>query len=168
MGKVISWELCKKLKLDLTTKWYVLKTESVLEKETHKILRDFEITKQLISARKAEPVIIKYRACCIVDFTVPEDHRVKIKENEKRGKYLDLTRELRKLRNMKATEIPIVIGTLETVPEGFEGGLKESENRKPIETIQMTALLGSARIFSRVLVTRRDLLSFEILRITSS
>ena len=31
-----------------------------------------------------------------MDFTVPVDHRVKIKENETRDKYLDLTRELLK------------------------------------------------------------------------
>ena len=34
----------------------------------------------------------------IVDFSVPVDHRVKLKESEKRDKYLDLARELRKYR----------------------------------------------------------------------
>ena len=31
-----------------------------------------------------------------MDFAVPADHRVKIKESEKRDKYLDLTGELKK------------------------------------------------------------------------
>ena len=31
-----------------------------------------------------------------MDFVVPADHRVKIKEREKRDKYLDLARELKK------------------------------------------------------------------------
>ena len=31
-----------------------------------------------------------------MDFAVPADHRVKLKENEKRDKYLDLARELKK------------------------------------------------------------------------
>ena len=43
MGKVIYWELSKKLKFDHTTKWYMYKLESVLEKQTHKILWSFEI-----------------------------------------------------------------------------------------------------------------------------
>ena len=30
-----------------------------------------------------------------MDFSVPDNHRVKIKENEKRDKYLDLTRVLK-------------------------------------------------------------------------
>ena len=38
VGKVIHMELCKKLKVDHTTKWYMHKQESVLENETHKIL----------------------------------------------------------------------------------------------------------------------------------
>ena len=42
-GLVIYWELCKKLKFDHTTKWYMHKLETVLENETHKILWDFEI-----------------------------------------------------------------------------------------------------------------------------
>ena len=46
----------------------------------------------------------------IVDFTVPTDHRIKLKESEKKDKYLDLARELKKLWNMKVTIIPIAIG----------------------------------------------------------
>ena len=45
----------------------------------------------------------KKRTCQIVDFAVPADHRVKLKESEKNDKYLDLARELKKLRNMKVT-----------------------------------------------------------------
>ena len=35
----------------------------------------------------------------MVDFAVLADHRMKIKENEKTDKYLDLARELEKLWN---------------------------------------------------------------------
>ena len=35
--KVIHWELCKKLKLDYTSKYYMHNLEYVLENETHKI-----------------------------------------------------------------------------------------------------------------------------------
>ena len=40
LGKVIQWELCKKLKSDHTTKWYIPKSESILENETYKIVKD--------------------------------------------------------------------------------------------------------------------------------
>ena len=45
----------------------------------------------------------KKRTCKIVDFAVPADHRIKLKESEKRDKYLDLARELKKLWNMLVT-----------------------------------------------------------------
>ena len=36
------------------------------------------------------------KICKIVDFAVPADHRIKLKECEKRDKYHDLARELKK------------------------------------------------------------------------
>ena len=60
VGKLIYWELCKKLKFDHTNKWYMHNPESVLENETHKLLSDFEIqTDHLISARRLDLVIEK-------------------------------------------------------------------------------------------------------------
>ena len=38
----------------------------------------------------------KKRTCRIVDFAVPADHRIKLKESEKKDKYLDSARELKK------------------------------------------------------------------------
>ena len=35
----------------------------------------------------------KTETCRIVDITVPTDHRVKLKESEKRDKYIDLARD---------------------------------------------------------------------------
>ena len=48
------------------------------------------------------------------------EHRVNIKENEQRYKYLDLAKKLRKLWNMRVWVIPILVGVLGTVPKGLE------------------------------------------------
>ena len=75
----------------------------VQENDTHKLLWDFDIhTDHLISARRPYLIIInkkkkKKKTCQIVDFAVPADHRIKLKECEKKDKYLDLVRELKKL-----------------------------------------------------------------------
>ena len=37
----------------------------------------------------------KKRTCRIGDFAVPADHKVKLKESEKKNKYLELARELK-------------------------------------------------------------------------
>ena len=56
----------------------------------------------------------KKRNCQI---TVFADHRRKIKENEKRDKYLDLARGLKNLWNMKVTVILTVIGVFGMIPK---------------------------------------------------
>ena len=66
-------------------------------------------------------------SCKIVDFGVPVDHRIKLKECEKRDKNLDLARELKKLWNKKVTIIPIVIGAFGTVTKGLLKGLEDLE-----------------------------------------
>ena len=55
------------------------------------------------------------------------DHRVKLKESEKKYKYQDPVRELSKLCNMKVTVVPTVIGALGTVTKRLEQGLEELE-----------------------------------------
>ena len=37
----------------------------------------------------------KKRTCQIVDFAIPADYKVKLKESKKRDEYLDLARELK-------------------------------------------------------------------------
>ena len=56
MGKVIHWELCKKLTFNHMNKWYMHNPESVLNNDTHKLLWDFKTqTDHLISARETKP-----------------------------------------------------------------------------------------------------------------
>ena len=93
------------------------------------------------------------RTCKIVGFAVPADHRIKLKECEKKDKYLDIARELTKLWNMKGTIIPIVIGVFGTVTKGLLKELEDLEVGRRVETIQTTTLLRTARILRRVLGT---------------
>ena len=94
-----------------------------------------------------------YWAKRTVNFAVLVDHRIKLKEGEKKDKYLDLGGELKKLWNMKVTVIPIVTGALGTLTKGLVHGQEDLEIRRRMETIQTTALLRSARILRRVMET---------------
>ena len=66
--------------------------ELVLENEKHKFLCNFDIqTNHLISARRPDLIItnknkITYK---IVNFAVPADHRVKLKESRNKDKFLE-------------------------------------------------------------------------------
>ena len=135
-------------------KWYMHNPAAVLENDTHKVLWDFDIqTDHLISARRPDLIVIneKKRTCKIVDLIIVD--RIKLKESEKKDKYLDLARELKKLWNMKVTIIPIMIGAFGTVTKVLLKGLEDLEVGGQVETIQTTALLRTARILSRVLET---------------
>ena len=156
VGKVVHWEMCRKFQFDHTNKWYMHNPVPVLENDSHKLLWDFNIqTDHLIPARRPDLIIInkRKRICKIVDFAVPVDHRINLKEREKKDKYRDLARELKKLWNMKVTIVPIGIGVLGTVTKGLLKGLEDLEVGGRVETIQTTALLRTARILRRVLET---------------
>ena len=88
----------------------------VLENDAHKLLWDFKHTNgSPNTGQKIRPhnnQQKKKKICKIVDFAVPADHRLNLKESEKKDKYLDLARELKKLWHMRVTIVPIVIGAL--------------------------------------------------------
>ena len=156
------------------------KPESILENEMHKILWDFEIqtdhlisniqTDHLISTRRRDLVLVnkKQRICHLADFAILVNHRVKIKENDKIYKYLDLARVLVKRWNMMMTVIPIIVGALATVSKCKEKRLYEVEIRRWSESIQIIAMLRSTRIPRRVLETWGNLLSLRLQWKTSS
>ena len=123
------------------------------------------ITDLLILARRPDSIIInkkRERFCKIVDFAVPADHRIKLKEWEKRDKYLDIAREVKRLWNMKVTIVGIVIGAFGTISKELLKGLEDMDVAGRVETIQMTALLRTARILRRILDTWGDLLSVRL------
>ena len=129
-------------------------SQSVQEKETHKILWEFEIqTDHLISARWPDQLIVNKKREPAELWTLPF---------QLTSELLNLARELKKkLWNMKVTVILIVIGALGTVTKGLVLWLKDLEIKKRVETIQHCWLLRWARILRRVLETQGDLLSFR-------
>ena len=54
---------------------------------------------------------------------------------------------------MKVTIVPIAIGAFGTITKGLLKGLGDLEVGRRVETLQMTALLRTARILRRVLET---------------
>ena len=91
----------KKFNFDHSNKWYTHSPAPVLENDTHKLQWDINIhTDHLIPAKRADFIMInkkkkkkRKKICKIVDFAVPADHRIKLKECEKKDKYLDLARK---------------------------------------------------------------------------
>ena len=106
--------------------------ESVLKNEMHKPLWDLQIhIDHLISARRQYLVIInkKKRTSLIVDFV-----EVKLEVSEKKFKYLNFGRELKKILDMKIMVVPVVIGALATVNKGLVQGREDLEIRGQKDT----------------------------------
>ena len=139
----------------VTTTIIIIVVVPVRENDTHKLLWNFDIqTDHLISARTYNnQQQQKKEICKIVDFAVPVDQRIKLKECKKRDKYQELARELKKLWNMKVTIIPIVIGVFDMVTKGLLKGLEDLEVGGRMKTIQTTPLLKTARILRQILET---------------
>ena len=136
VGKVIHWELCKRSKFDHADKWCMHKPESVQKNETHGILWDAEIqTEHSILARRPDLVLIRMKKSSCHQKTI-EWKKNKQKRNNKKITWI--FPEMKKLWNMKV----IVLGTL---PKSMEKRLVKLEIRGRIKTIQITALLRSAK-----------------------
>ena len=106
----------------------------------HKPLWNFEIKMDhLILARWIDIVIVEKdkRTFRIVDFAVPAEYWLKLKENEKKDNYVDLAMELKKQQhwNMKVRVIQLVSGALGTVTKRLARGQEDLEIKGRVETI---------------------------------
>ena len=92
VGKVIHWEMCKKFKFEHTNKWYMHNPAPVLENDTNKRLCDWRTHGSPNLGQKTRLYNNQQQNN---DFAVLADHRIRLKECEKKDKYLDLARELK-------------------------------------------------------------------------
>ena len=159
MEKGIHWEQCKKFKFNHKNKWYMHKPKSVLD--THKFLWDFEIqTDHLLLAKWRDLKIVNKKTKeNLLDFAVPADQRVKLKEFKKRDNYQDLAGEVKKpTEHGDDSDATCNLCTWnnpqKTVKETGRLG-----NKRTSRDHSDDRLLRSARILRRVLETWGDLLS---------
>ena len=67
------------------------------------------------------------------------------------AKYQDLVRELQKIWNVKGRIIPLVAGSLGTIPKRFSNRLKQIGITVGTAQVQKAVLLGTARILRKAL-----------------
>ena len=139
-------ELCKKMMLDHVNKRYITQPRICPGEWNAQTLPGFwvtnrspnlsQITRPCNKQQKKEN-LSNYRL-------VPADLRVNLKESEKKDKYMNLARELKKLWNKKVTIIPIVIRTLGTVTKrigkrtGGYGKKKMSGDHPNYNTVEIS------------------------------
>ena len=87
----------------------------------------------------------------IVGFTIPMDHHVKEKEEEKIDKYMDLEADVKTQFRVKAVIVPIVLGDLGTIPAKLSESLEKLEIKDVIGSLQTIILISTTAILKRVL-----------------
>ena len=83
-----------------TNKWYIPNVESTLDNETHELLwsfKDINGSSNLSLTTRPRDSSQKKRTYRIVNYAVPTNHRIRLKESKEIDKYLDLLRELKKM-----------------------------------------------------------------------
>ena len=156
MGLRIYWDLCKKYGIKHSLRWYEETPDDVRVSSCGRFEiwwdRPVNTSKQLDHNRPDVIVIDRVaKFWTIIDFSVPNDKNVRIKEDEKVAHYRELAKEIRKIHHVKTKIVPLVIGSLGAVTERLEKNLKFLEIPHSFLCLQVTAVLGTAIILRNTL-----------------
>ena len=156
MGKHIHWLLLKKHGIPAGNKWYSHVPNVVTETYDGKVTICWDKpikTDRKVSYDRPDVVVIDREESTwyIVDFAIPMDHHVKEKEEEKIEKYMGLAAEVIKQFRVKTVIVPIVLGTLETIPAKRSKSLKKLEIEYVIGSWKTAVLISTTTILRRVL-----------------
>jgi hypothetical protein len=116
-------------------------------------VHDFSFLFLIINKNKTE------KSCTPIDVATPADRNVVQKEEEKKLKYNSLGTEIQRIWNLKYTVIPVIIGVTGIVTKNLKKNLEAIRGKQSIESLQQTAVLGTAHIIRKVLQCRTGSLS---------
>jgi len=129
------------------------KLVSVMESGQSRLLWEMPIrTDKVVRHNRPDLVLVEHEQVTIVDISVPLDYNITKKAEEKKGKYLALAAEMRRIWNKSVQIVPIIVGAM--------GGMS-TDNSKAIQDLcgsahyvpqlQRSAVLGSMSILRSVL-----------------
>ncbi|TWW69251.1 hypothetical protein D4764_18G0000570 [Takifugu flavidus] len=129
-------------------------TPKVLENKQAQILQDFQIqTDKMVVANEPDIVVVDKHeeTVVVIDVAIPNDSNIRKKEHEKLEKYQGLKEEMERMWGMKATVVPVVIGTLGAVTPNLSRWLQQIPGTTSEISVQKSAVLGTAKILRRTL-----------------
>ena len=153
IARIVHWKLCGIYNLGRVDKWYEYHPDGVIENDSVKILWDMTIQcDHHIEARRPDIIVMEKdsKKALIIDTASSGDHNVVEKESEKVEKYQDLTREIKKLWNLRSVDvIPVVVGALGSMSRRIGQCLEQIGIDVRIGLLQKTALFGTARVLRK-------------------
>ena len=155
IGKYIHLQLCKHFGIETpTNKWYQYEPPQVVESEEVTILWDVPITTDReINCNRPDIVVKKKstKSCLFIDFAVPCDRNVSLKEREKLDKYRDLKLEVERMWHTKVDIVPVVVGATGLAKRGVLKHIEKIPGHVSFDMIQKIALLDTAHILRKCL-----------------
>ena len=156
MGKIIYNEVMRNEKDDYQPAWNV---PSVTKTSNIEVWWDIPVKLPNRVKHNRPDMIIwdkQKLQCKVIDFSVPLDDNVPMKETEKINNYIPMISERQQMyRSYKYEIIPIVIGTLGAVSTSLKGHLESMGFKQDLATLvrklQNAALIGSVKTVKTVL-----------------
>jgi hypothetical protein len=93
----------------------------------------------------------KEKTCTLIHVAIPADRNVVQKEAENKLKYKSLCLEIQRMWNVKCTIVPVIIGATGMVTRSLRKHLEAVPGKHLIDSLQKTAVLGTAHIIWKVL-----------------
>jgi hypothetical protein len=93
----------------------------------------------------------KQKTCTLIDAATPADRNVVQQEEEEKLKYRSLCTEKQRIWNLKCTIIPVIIGATGIITRSLRKNLEAVPGKHSIDSLQKTAILGTADIIRKVL-----------------
>ena len=156
MGLRVYWEVCKQYGVSCGERWYEEVPDTVRRRKEGQVEiwwdRPIETTVKL-DHNRPDLVIINRQdnKWPIIQFSVPWDKNVLLKEEEKVSKYIPLAKEIRKVHKVSTKIIPIILGSLGTVTTKLKGSLNELGLGQILGGLQTSVLIGTHNILRKVI-----------------
>ena len=93
----------------------------------------------------------KDKTCTLIHVAIPADRNVVQKEAEKKLKYNSLCIEIKQMWNLNCTIVPVITGANGIVTRSLRKNLEAVPVKHSIDSLQKTAILGTAHIIWKVL-----------------
>jgi hypothetical protein len=156
MGVRVYWELCQKYQIPCTSKWFEEIPDTVRKSKDglFEIWWDRPIeTTVMLEHNRPDVVVINHKGneWTIVEFSVPWDKNVLLKEDEKIKRYIPLAKEIRKVHGVSTKIVPIILGSLGTVSSQLKGHLSGLGMDNILGSIQTSVIIGTHNILRKVL-----------------
>ena len=160
MGLRVYWELCQKYEIGCANNLFEEVPNTVQRSENGQIEiwwdRPIE-TNVKYKHNKPDVILINWqdKEWTIVEFSVPRDKNVLLKNDKKIKRYIPLAKEISKVHGVSTKIVPIILYSLGTVTNQLKADLAVLRMERILRGMQTSVLIGTHNILRKVINSDR-------------